>query len=216
MLLSIYFCLLVFGLNSHVTAGEVTWSREKDGRQEKIVTTDGDNDIKHIKQSNFIYSTQGDKSLVISGITVSDSGRYFCNYETAVELTVIPSGTIIENVTEGSSISLRCPRDYGGSHVPERRRGLNAGRFDVSTEDKTLTIRNVKPKDSGLYYCDGKPDLYVNVSKRSDRGKKSTVATTTMTVPSTVQTKETTLSTVTTVSTPKPSTGMTTNKRMFK
>ncbi|XP_061597600.1 hepatitis A virus cellular receptor 1-like [Cololabis saira] len=143
-------------------------------------------------------------------------------------------GTIIENVTEGSSISLRCPRDYGGSHVPERSRKLKAGRFDVSTENKTLTIRNVKPKDSGLYYCDGKPDLYVNVSKRSDRGKKSTVATTTMTVPSTVQTKDTTpkpntgkkstvatttmtvpstlqtkdttLSTVTTVSTPKPNT----------
>ncbi|KAI3358971.1 hypothetical protein L3Q82_015355 [Scortum barcoo] len=109
------------------------------------------------------------KSLYINRVTVSDSGRYFCNNEAAVELTVIPSGTIRRDAPERTSITLKCSHDDGGSLVPawSRNNGeiQQPGRFYVSPADKTLTIRDVQPDDSGLYYCDGKPAVYLNVIK---------------------------------------------------
>ncbi|XP_041867356.1 uncharacterized protein LOC121656371 [Melanotaenia boesemani] len=93
-----------------------------------------------------------------------------------VELTVIPSGTKIQNVAERSTISLKCHHEFDGSHVPTWSREI-AGKQqhispNASTLDKKLTIRNVQHGDFGLYHCDGKPVIYLNVTKdeRSDRG----------------------------------------------
>ncbi|KAI3358969.1 hypothetical protein L3Q82_015353, partial [Scortum barcoo] len=72
----------------HAVDRKVTWSREKDERKVDIFTVDGDREIRH--DTDRRYSTLADKSLYINSVTVSDSGRYFCN-EAAVELTVIPS-----------------------------------------------------------------------------------------------------------------------------
>ncbi|XP_030266126.1 uncharacterized protein LOC115577282 [Sparus aurata] len=199
MRLNICSCLLVFVLGCKVTAaikhevveekqsvslpclhsveGEVTWSRETNGHRVDILTVGGDADKKHIPDPGRRYGSQTDKSLYILRVNMSDSGTYLCDNKTAVELTVIPSGTIIRNATEKTNVTLNCP--HGGSDAstwskdgteikPKRR-------FSVSPVDKTLSIRDVKLSDSGLYYCDGKPAVYLTVIK----GKKKTTPPTT-------------------------------------
>ncbi|XP_025758361.1 uncharacterized protein LOC102076113 isoform X1 [Oreochromis niloticus] len=206
MKVKIFCCLLACTLGSNVTAGlthevfkegtqvslrcphsvegKVRWSRESGGNRTDILTADGDGNIKHINDPQKRYSSLADRSLIIVRASVSDSGRYFCNHEAAVELTVIPSGTKIVSVAERSSITLNCSHDVGGSAVPTWSRDsgeINEGRISVPTEDKTLSIREAEPADSGLYYCDGKPAVYLNVTKgqRSDRDNMTTTTTTT-------------------------------------
>ncbi|XP_063316647.1 uncharacterized protein LOC134616506 [Pelmatolapia mariae] len=196
MKVNIFCCLLACTLGSNVTAGlthegfkegtqvtlrcphsvegKVRWSRESGGSRADILTADGDKTIKHINDPQKQYDSQADGSLFILRANLSDSGRYFCKNQTAVELTVIPSGTKIVSVAERSSITLNCSHDVGGSAVPTWRRDsgeINEGRISVSTQDKTLSIREAEPADSGLYYCDGKPAVYLNVTEgqRSDR-----------------------------------------------
>ncbi|XP_024654250.2 uncharacterized protein LOC101464028 isoform X2 [Maylandia zebra] len=170
----------------HSVEGGVRWSRESGGSRADILTADGDGDKKHINDPQKRYSSQADGVLIVLRAAPSDSGRYFCNHEAAVELTVIPSGTTIVSVAERSSITLNCSHDAGGSAVPTWRRDsgeINEGRISVSTEDTTLRIREAEPADSGLYYCDGEPAAYLNVTKgqRSDRDNKTTKTTTTPT-----------------------------------
>ncbi|KAI3358231.1 hypothetical protein L3Q82_003226 [Scortum barcoo] len=161
----------------HAVDRKVTWSREKDGRKVDILSTDGDRDIRH--DTDRRYNIQADKSFYIIRVNVSDSGRYFCN-EAAVELTVIPSGTIRRDAPERTSVTLKCSHDDGGSLVPawSRNNGeiQQPGRFYVSPADKTLTIRDVQPDDSGLYYCDGKPAVYLNVIERQVTERVNTTA----------------------------------------
>ncbi|XP_063755833.1 uncharacterized protein LOC134875264 isoform X2 [Eleginops maclovinus] len=75
----------------HSVGGNVTWSKERNGNKVDILTIDGDRDIRH-NDPDKRYSSVVDKSLYIQRLTLSDSGRYFCN-DAAVELTVIPSAT---------------------------------------------------------------------------------------------------------------------------
>ncbi|XP_026012738.1 basement membrane-specific heparan sulfate proteoglycan core protein-like isoform X2 [Astatotilapia calliptera] len=171
----------------HSVEGGVRWSRESGGSRADILTAEGDKTTKHINDPQKRYSSQADGSLIVLRAAPSDSGRYFCNHEAAVELTVIPSGTTIVSVAERSSITLNCSHDAGGSAVPTWRRDsgeINEGRISVSTEDTTLRIREAEPADSGLYYCDGEPAAYLNVTKgqRSDRDHETSAATTTTTV----------------------------------
>ncbi|XP_044028518.1 myosin tail region-interacting protein MTI1-like isoform X3 [Siniperca chuatsi] len=111
--MKIYSCLLAFVLGCNVTAeiqqkiirekasislrcphsveGKVTWSREINGNKVDILTVEADGDIRH-NDPRRRYSSLADKTLHIRRAAVSDTGRYFCNNEPAVELTVIPSG----------------------------------------------------------------------------------------------------------------------------
>ncbi|XP_005750363.2 uncharacterized protein LOC102201387 [Pundamilia nyererei] len=70
--------------------GKVTWSRESHGSKAAVLTTDGDVDVRHSEDTRF--GSLPDKSLVILKPTLSDSGRYLCNNEPAVQLTVISPG----------------------------------------------------------------------------------------------------------------------------
>ncbi|KAL7382274.1 hypothetical protein ABVT39_019854 [Epinephelus coioides] len=155
----------------HSVEGNVIWSRESHGNKTDILTVNGDGDLKHIHDPGKLYSSLADKSLVIRRVTISDSGRYLCNNEPAVELTVIPSGTIRLNATEGTTITLTCPLDVGGS-VPTWSRGSGEIQqekgFYVSPLDNTLTIKDVQLRNSGLYYC-GKPAVYLNVIKAASK-----------------------------------------------
>ncbi|KAL7381349.1 hypothetical protein ABVT39_004536 [Epinephelus coioides] len=155
----------------HSVEGNVIWSRESHGNKTDILTVNGDGDLKHIHDPGKLYSSLADKSLVILRVTISDSGRYLCNNEPAVELTVIPSGTIRLNATEGTTITLTCPLDVGGS-VPTWSRGSGEIQqekgFYVSPLDNTLTIKDVQLRSSGLYYC-GKPAVYLNVIKAASK-----------------------------------------------
>ncbi|XP_042073204.1 uncharacterized protein LOC121813477, partial [Haplochromis burtoni] len=196
MWVNIYCCLLA--LSGHATAGltrevvtegtqlavrcpyylqgKVRWSRESGGSTADILTVDGDRSTKHISDPQKRYDSQADGSLIILRAAPSDSGRYFCNSYLAEELTVIPSGTIRRRVEERGNVLLRCPGDVGRSAVPTWRRDsgeINERRMYFSRRDKTLTIREAEPADSGLYYCGGKPAAYVTVTKgqRSDRGE---------------------------------------------
>lgn len=76
--------------------GKVTWSRESHGSKAAVLTTDGDVDVRHSEDTRF--GSLPDKSLVILKPTLSDSGRYLCNNEPAVQLTVIsPGNTLIQH-----------------------------------------------------------------------------------------------------------------------
>lgn len=85
------------------------------------------------------------------------------------------AGIEISNSTEGSSITLKCPPDVTGSHGgnnitgfslnKKEEQSLGQTRFQCSPENKTLTVTDVQPDDAGLYYCDGKPAVYLRVTK---------------------------------------------------
>ncbi|XP_028453945.1 mucin-5AC-like [Perca flavescens] len=178
----------------HSVEGDVTWSRERNGDKTDILTVSGGRNIKHIHDPGRRYGSSADKSLHIVKPVVSDSGRYFCNNEAAADLTVIPSGTTIVIAQERTSITLTCPHDVGASHVPTWTRdsgGIQPRRFDVSPVDQTLTITDVQPGDSGLYYCDGKPAVSLNVIE-GNTAPRTTTTTTTRTNPTTPTTTTTT------------------------
>ncbi|XP_030597766.1 uncharacterized protein LOC115788747 [Archocentrus centrarchus] len=200
MRVNIYCCLIAWALSSNVTAGltrkvfkekenailpcphsvkgKVLWSRESEGRKVDILTADCDGNEKHINDSGRRYSSQADMSLIILKASVSDSGRYLCNNEAAVELTVIPSGTMIHSVEERSNITVKCSHDVGESGVRKWSKDnaeIQQGSIHVSTENQTLIIIAAELADTGLYYCDGKPAAYLNVTKggRSDRERET-------------------------------------------
>ncbi|KAK9527117.1 hypothetical protein VZT92_015777 [Zoarces viviparus] len=150
------------------SVGTVTWSRESNGSKVDILTVGVDKDIKHIHDPQKRYSLLADKSLHIRSVTVSDSGRYFCNSEAAVELTVIPPGTTRLHATEGTRVTLTCPPDGGSDIKIWSSRNIEIKQqtgFYVSSVDQTLTITYVQLKHSGLYYCDGKPAAYLIVTE---------------------------------------------------
>ncbi|XP_008297964.1 uncharacterized protein LOC103370623 [Stegastes partitus] len=194
MKLNIFCCLLACVLGCNATAalihtvvmqknpvnlpcrrsveGSVTWSREINGSKVKLITATGRGDIRH-NDPDRRYGSLADKfkSLHIVRASVSDSGRYFCDDEPAADLTVIPSGTTIVNVTEGTNVTLNCncTHHVGRSGVPMWSRQI-AGkqqqiRPQVSPPGMTLFITHVEAADSGLYYCDGKTAAYLDVNK---------------------------------------------------
>ncbi|XP_067467935.1 uncharacterized protein [Thunnus thynnus] len=152
---------------SHSVEGKVTWSREINGNTVDIFVVDGDRE-QRLNDPGRRYGSTADKSLHIFRVAVSDSGKYLCSNEPAVELTVIPSGTTTVSIAEKSNVTLTCP-DVGGSHVPTWTREIDGKqqqiRPHVSAVDKYLNIPDVQPGDSGLYYCDGKPAANLNVIK---------------------------------------------------
>ncbi|XP_077937167.1 uncharacterized protein LOC120826731 isoform X4 [Gasterosteus aculeatus] len=165
----------------HPVEEKVTWSRELGGSKVDILTTGGDRDIKHVEDPHKQYSSPADKSLHILKVTISDSGRYFCNREDAVELTVIPAGTAVREAEEGTQVTLTCPPD-GGS--PARRWSTthtgaitDQKGFHVSPADQTLTIMSVEMNNSGLYSCDGKPVVYLHVTKAESKTTTSAAKT---------------------------------------
>ncbi|XP_051811810.1 uncharacterized protein LOC110959378 isoform X2 [Acanthochromis polyacanthus] len=152
--------------------GSVTWSRDTNGSKVDLIIACGTGD-KRLNDPKKRFASLGDefKTLRILKASVSDSGRYFCNDEAAADLTVIPSGTRIENVTEGTRVTLNCPHPIGGSRFQEWSKQI-AGkpqriRPRVSTADKTLVLIDAKPADSGLYFCGEKAAAYLAVNEAS-------------------------------------------------
>ncbi|XP_023815579.1 uncharacterized protein LOC105355020 isoform X4 [Oryzias latipes] len=211
MSISLCCCLIVFALTSHVAAdfvykavnetrqitlhcqqtikGDVKWNRE---------TNDDDK-----KQTNDPrYNSQADRSLLIIDAKFSDSGRYYCNNEAAVELTVIPSGTTIKSVKETETVTLKCPDEDEGSDDSKWSRQFGEipqQRFQM--KKKKLTIKDVKQEDTGLYYCGGKPAVFLNVTSRSATKKPFTTTTTNSTTTSIGAKRPTSKTTATTIST---------------
>ncbi|KAM9385885.1 uncharacterized protein KZ484_007476 [Pholidichthys leucotaenia] len=228
---NVYRCLLAVLLGCQVTTGlpyqaveeqqqitlrclkikenKVTWSRETDGGKVDILTADGDRDQRHIKDPQKQYGSLVDKSLSITRAEVSDSGTYFCNNTPAVELTVIPPGTTVCNARTGN-VCLTCPHRGGGSDISkwskERAGKHQQIQSKAFTVGQTLKIKNVGRSDSGLYYCDGKPAAYLNVTQ--DRGNKNsttkTTATTITTAVTTTTVKATTTATTITTAAATP------------
>ncbi|KAI4817335.1 hypothetical protein KUCAC02_010742 [Chaenocephalus aceratus] len=177
----------------HPVEGTVTWSRERNGNKVALFTIDGGREIRH-NDPGKRYGSSVDKSLHIVTFSISDSGRYLCNDE-AVELTVIPLGTIRVDATERSNITLDCPHDDGASHDPTwSRHSVEIHRqkgFDVPPVDRALTLTDVELRDSGLYYC-GRKAVFLKVieegTKKPKRNKTTTAPTTTTTAAPTTAT----------------------------
>ncbi|CAG5888268.1 unnamed protein product [Menidia menidia] len=142
---------------------KVTWSRERNGTKEDIIKCNGDSETKIIKDPQKHFSLLADKSLYILKLNVSYSGRYLCDNEPAVELTVIPTGTKIYNITEGSTFPPEYPVDVTGSDSTTCH-GEKAGHNFVSSINK-IKNGNVHLDDTGLYFCNGKIAFYLNVTK---------------------------------------------------
>ncbi|XP_026205655.1 uncharacterized protein LOC113155252 [Anabas testudineus] len=198
MKMKIYSCLLVLVLGCNVTAeiihevkekqhvtlrcphsveGKVTWSREINGNKVDIFTIDGDRETRY-NDPGRRYSSQTDKSLTINRAVLSDSGKYFCNNEPAVELKVNQE-IIHEVVEENQSVTLRCPHSVEGRvfwskdgdkgaimtvdddkeikyiHDPDRRYSSSA--------DKSLNINRAVLSDSGRYSCNNKSAVELEV-----------------------------------------------------
>ncbi|KAJ4920797.1 hypothetical protein JOQ06_015343 [Pogonophryne albipinna] len=156
--------------------GTVTWSRERNGNKVALITIDSGREIRH-NDPGKRYGSSRDKSLHFLTLTLSDSGRYFCNDE-AVELTVIPLGTIRVDAPERTSVTLDCPHDDGGSHDPtwsrdsveiHRQKG-----FDVPPVDRTLTLTDVELRDSGLYYC-GRKAVFLQVIEVASKDQQQSL-----------------------------------------
>ncbi|XP_078811216.1 uncharacterized protein LOC105355020 isoform X5 [Oryzias latipes] len=230
MSISLCCCLIVFALTSHVAAdfvhiavnetrpitlhcnppinGLVKWNRETNGTYSNIITADGDGDMKHTNDAR--YNSQADKSLVITNVKFSDSGKYYCNNDAAVELTVIPSGTTIKSVKETETVTLKCPDEDEGSDDSKWSRQFGEipqQRFQM--KKKKLIIKDVKQEDTGLYYCGGKPAVFLNVTSRPATKKPfrtmPTSITTTSTKTTTTPTTISTIPTATRSSIPKGS-----------
>ncbi|XP_067333676.1 hepatitis A virus cellular receptor 1-like isoform X2 [Channa argus] len=165
---------------------KVTWSRETNGHKEDILTAH-DRDKKHINDRDKRFSSLGDRSLYISRAAVSDSGTYFCNNKTAVELTVIPSGEKPQPTTSTVSESLKIQEAETLSSPP--------------TVDKTDTVTTQKRhRKHGNNKNSKKPPT----PKPTTKPKPSTSTTTTTT--STSTSTSTTIATATTTTTTSTST----------
>ncbi|CAI5692090.1 unnamed protein product [Oreochromis niloticus] len=102
--------------------GKVTWSRESRGRKADVLTTDGNVDIRHSKDTRF--RSLPDKSLIILKPTLSDSGRYLCNNQPAVQLTVISPGGRETSTMTAAELDVAADTETEAtpsrSHKPER------------------------------------------------------------------------------------------------
>ncbi|XP_039977083.1 uncharacterized protein LOC120786071 isoform X2 [Xiphias gladius] len=110
----------------HSTEGKVIWSIEKgQGGKVDILTAGGDAGRNQSQDQGERYTSLADKSLHISRAVVSDSGRYFCNGQLVVQLSVIPSAqrtrptatsapktSAANTVSRSESTSDRPPRTY--------------------------------------------------------------------------------------------------------
>ena len=83
--------------------------------------------------------------------------------------------------TQWTTVILNCPHDVGRSDVPtwskDGREVQQNQWVYVSPFNKTLAIKHVLPHYSGLYYCDGKPAVYLTVieAETADRGERQEV-----------------------------------------
>ncbi|XP_042362910.1 uncharacterized protein LOC121958104 [Plectropomus leopardus] len=188
MTVNIFSCLLAFTLGCNVAAeiirevveekqpvllrcprsveGKVTWSREFRGSKVDILTADGDRE-ERFSDPGKRYSSQADKfrSLYIKGTNASDSGRYLCNNEAAVELMVIPKGTKRHTAVIRADVTLRCPSDVSHRPTWTRKHGGEMIPFKDNPRGHVLNLTDVQPGDAGLYLCDGKPAAYLTVTE---------------------------------------------------
>ncbi|XP_029370512.1 uncharacterized protein LOC115051293 [Echeneis naucrates] len=192
MRLSSYSCLLAFVLGWNVAAeriykvegvtrplnlpcprpveGKATWSRVfPNGTKVELITGDDGAEERH-NDPRRRYTVVPDqwRSLHIQRPFPSDSGRYLCNNEEAVELTVIPSGTNIINTSVNTDITLNCSAGVGQSDHPEwskERAGEQQNiSGSVSTVGRSLILKGAQREDSGLYRCGGTA-VFLNVTK---------------------------------------------------
>ncbi|XP_057193378.1 uncharacterized protein LOC130555732 isoform X2 [Triplophysa rosa] len=78
--------------------GKVQWSKHSDGNRWMILTAESKEKIeKHNPDPHNRYSVLDDLSLHIKNVSLSDSGIYYCNNNTAVNLTVTASGSTTSN-----------------------------------------------------------------------------------------------------------------------
>ncbi|KAL7868694.1 hypothetical protein SRHO_G00100780 [Serrasalmus rhombeus] len=80
-----------------MSKGPVIWSRDRAGRREDILTIeDGGRMIKHINDIHKSYHTSSNCSLMITRVSSSHTGLYYCN-STAVVCLTVTSGPAMTN-----------------------------------------------------------------------------------------------------------------------
>ncbi|XP_030002926.1 uncharacterized protein LOC115428222 isoform X2 [Sphaeramia orbicularis] len=181
---------------SYIMDNRMTWTKKVDGRFDFLFSVIGDEERRE-NDPEERFSSVGYNSLHINRVYLSDSGKYLCNSHWSVELTVIPTGTFIQHAREGTSVTLTCPHVTGSN--PEWKRESDGWRPHPGL---TLTLPELKPTYSGLFSCDGKPAVYLNVTTGDDEAP-----------PTTTDTKTTSTSATTTATTQKKTTSKTNNSK---
>ncbi|XP_053092581.1 uncharacterized protein LOC117597929 [Pangasianodon hypophthalmus] len=160
------------------TNGNVTWSRDIDGKREKILTIYKETVIKHITDPDRRYRSGAGLILSIFKFSPSDAGRYYCN-ENTVELSVIKTEIISEVTTttvkkscrEKNICVLKCGKETNGNVTWSR--DVDGKREKILTIYKETVIKHItdpdkryssgaglilsifgfSPSDAGRYYC---------------------------------------------------------------
>ncbi|XP_030002921.1 uncharacterized protein LOC115428220 isoform X1 [Sphaeramia orbicularis] len=181
---------------SYIMDNRMTWTKKVDGRFDFLFSVIGDEERRE-NDPEERFSSVGYNSLHINRVYLSDSGKYLCNNHWSVELTVIPTGTFIQHAREGTSVTLTCPHVTGSDDLIWRRQsdGWSAH------SGLTLTLPELKPTYSGLFSCDGKPAVYLNVTTGDDEAPPTTTDT------------KTTSTSATTATTQKKTTSKTNNSK---
>ncbi|KAI1902349.1 hypothetical protein AGOR_G00043850 [Albula goreensis] len=113
----------------------VTWSRDTEGKQKILSLLDGrDHEIKYITDTGRRYGTAADFSLMITGVSRSDSGIYYCN-GIPVQLQVIT-----ETAKDG---------DQEESEDDYEQEGSSSGEQDIAMDYGESPMKNQKDDNDG-------------------------------------------------------------------
>ncbi|KAI4875919.1 hypothetical protein NFI96_025297, partial [Prochilodus magdalenae] len=163
---------------------KVVWSKRADVGRSAILTAEGGVITQKLRADpGNRYRVLPDLSLWILNLSLSDSGTYYCNAVPVVDLRVYPApaaGMPSRSGTEGRGISLVCGNEgkvvWGkgagggpstiltaeGGVITQKHRADPGNRYRVLA-DLSLWIENLSLSDSGTYYCNSVPVVYLTV-----------------------------------------------------
>ncbi|KAF5888294.1 cell wall protein DAN4-like isoform X3, partial [Clarias magur] len=119
------------------TADSVTWSRDVDGKREKILTVYRNTVTKHIADPHGRYSSGEHLILSIFGFSHSDSGRYHCN-ENTVELSVkgTQDTTTADECLRAAAVAGVCMLGFASVLVINRYFSKSKGSSDKTKQEQ--------------------------------------------------------------------------------
>ncbi|KAJ7411893.1 hypothetical protein BTVI_48267 [Pitangus sulphuratus] len=175
------------------TEQALSWSVERDSSTSTIFRRDDSGD--HIFLSNFRdrisipKHSPGNVSLVIEKLEMPDSGHYTCKViwrstnntlitrevtttvkivKVAATKPIIRAGELGLTVPAGASTSLTC--EASGSPPISYRwfRSIPGGKVPLQSNGAELVWDNLRPSDSGMYFCEAANRAGAGVAQQSD------------------------------------------------
>ncbi|KAI5100968.1 hypothetical protein C0J45_9954 [Silurus meridionalis] len=150
--------------------GKVVWSKSADRGRVDILTAQHGEDVPYITHSPNLdprYAVVGNLSLLISSVSLSDSGIYYCNSVPVINLTVTPSQSRLCPLPEDEDSAHRL--DSIAEIQIESQKMLDTLRkedfqdtFQKNTGRRCITVQ-------GDYFEDERPLPYADLEEAEDR-----------------------------------------------